>query len=273
MNIGVLSGKGGTGKTLISTNLALEMNATYVDCDVEEPNGFIFLKPEEIKTRDVLVDNPLIDEEKCILCGKCVDVCEFNALAKTKKIFLFEKLCHSCGGCELVCPTQALTYGRRRIGSLDQGVSRQIKCVRGILDIGEAMAVPLIGKVLDSLDKKELNIIDCAPGTSCNVVTSLEQLDLAVLVTEPTEFGLHDFKRAIDLCKMFNLDFGVVINRVTEEENIISRYCKEEDINVLLSLPFDKDVARIYSRGDLLVDDEKYKNIFTELADKIGDLK
>ncbi len=272
MKIGVLSGKGGTGKTFLSTNLALAMKATYVDCDVEEPNGFIFLKPEGIKSRDVLVDNPLINEETCILCGKCVKACEFNALAKTKKIFLFEKLCHSCGGCEIVCPTGALTYGKRRIGAIDEGVSGDTECIRGILDIGEAMAVPVISEVLDSLDE-DLNVIDCAPGTSCNVVTSLEHLDKVVLITEPTEFGLHDFKRAVELCRIFNKPFGVVINRVTEEDNLISRYCKDNDINLLSSIPYDKEIAKIYSRGELILEHDKYKSIFTELIEKLGDIK
>lgn len=272
MKIGVLSGKGGTGKTFLSTNLALAINATYVDCDVEEPNGFIFLKPLGIKSRDVLVDNPLIDKDKCILCGKCVKVCEFNALAKTKKIFLFEKLCHSCGGCEIVCPTKAITYKKRRIGAIDEGVSGNIKCIRGILDIGEAMAVPVISEVLESLDDR-LNVIDCAPGTSCNVVTSLEHLDKVVLITEPTEFGLHDFKRAVELCRIFNKPFGVVINRVTEVDNLITRYCKDDNIEILSSIPYDKEISKIYSRGELILEHNEYKNIFTDLIEKIGDIK
>lgn len=272
MKIGVLSGKGGTGKTLVSTNLALSMNATYVDCDVEEPNGFIFLKPEAIKTRRVYVDNPLIDEEKCILCGKCVEFCEFNALAKTKKIFIFEKLCHSCGGCEIVCPTGAMTYQKRSIGAIDQGISGNIKCIRGILDIGEVMAVPLIEEVLEGLDQ-ETNIVDCSPGTSCNVVASIENLDKAILVAEPTEFGLHDFKRALELCRIFNLPHAVIINMAIDEDNLISRYCKENNVKVLSTIPFDKEIAKIYSRGDVLLDSDKYKSIFTDIIEKLGDVK
>lgn len=272
MNIGVLSGKGGTGKTLISTNLSLKMGATYVDCDVEEPNGFIFLKPENIKSKHVYVDNPLVDKEKCILCGKCVNFCEFNALAKTKEIFIFEKLCHSCGGCKIVCPTGAMDYKKRSIGSIDEGLSGDIKCIRGILDVGEVMAVHLIEEVIRGLDK-ELNIIDCSPGTSCNVVASLENLDYAVLVAEPTEFGLHDFKRAIELCRIFNVKHGVIINMVIDEDNIISRYCKDNNIRVLSIIPFDKDIARAYSRGEMISEIDKYKCIFTDLIKKLGDGK
>lgn len=272
MNVGVLSGKGGTGKTLISTNLAVAMNGTYVDCDVEEPNGFIFLKPESVESYDVLVDYPVIDEELCTLCGKCVDICQFNALAKTKKIFVFEKLCHSCGGCEIVCPTDALKYGKRKIGVIDEGISGDIKCKRGILEIGEPMAVPVIKELLENLDES-LNIIDFAPGTSCNVVTSLENIDRAVLVTEPTEFGLHDFKRAVELCKMLKIPHGVVINRIIEEDNIVSRYCIENHIEILLSIPYEKSIAEIYSRGELILDTDEYKTIFTELIEKLGDLQ
>lgn len=272
MNIGVLSGKGGTGKTLISTNLAVAMNGSYIDCDVEEPNGFIFLKPRDIKSEDVLIDYPLVDKDLCTLCGKCVEFCEFNALAKTKKIFVFEKLCHSCGGCEIVCPKDAIKYGKRKIGTVDSGVSGNIECTRGILDIGEAMAVPVIKEVLGNLDGN-LNIIDCAPGTSCNVVTSLEYVDLAVLVTEPTEFGLHDFKRAVELCKMFDIAHGVVINRVTDEDNIISKYCIENDIKIISSIPYEKNIAEIYSRGELIFESEEYQAIFTDLIEKLGDVK
>ena len=271
MKIGVLSGKGGTGKTLLSTNLAVTMGGTYVDCDVEEPNGFIFLKPEKVISNDVLVDYPVIDEELCILCGKCVDFCEFNALAKTKKIFVFEKLCHSCGGCEIVCPTGAMKYEKRKIGIIDEGISGDIKCKRGVLNIGEAMAVPLIKALLENLDEN-LNIIDCAPGTSCNVVTSLEHVDKAILVTEPTEFGLHDFKRAVELCKMFEIPHGVVINRIIEEDNIVSRYCIENNIEILSSIPYEKNIAEIYSRGELIIEQDQYKSIFTDLIEKLGDL-
>lgn len=271
MNIGILSGKGGTGKTLLSTNLAVYMKGNYIDCDVEEPNGFIFLKPDEIQSKDVLVDYPVIDKDKCNLCGRCIEVCEFNAIARSKDIFIFEKMCHSCGGCEIICPTEALKYQKRKIGSVDEGKYEEIKCIQGIMEIGEAIAVPIIKEVLDNLPKG-LNIIDCAPGTSCNVVTSLEYVHKAVLITEPTEFGLHDLKGAVELCNRLNIPFGVVINRITNEDNIVKKYCMDNNIQILARIPYSKEIAKIYSRGDLLVELDNYTDIFNKLEERIRGL-
>ncbi|AFS77489.1 putative carbon monoxide dehydrogenase accessory protein [Gottschalkia acidurici 9a] len=268
MNIGVLSGKGGTGKTLISTNLALAMSGNYIDCDVEEPNGFIFLNPTNIDSKDVLVDYPTVDSTKCTLCGQCVSICEFNALAKSKKIFIFETLCHSCGACEMICPTNALKYEKRRIGKIDEGKYKDIKCIQGTLNIGEAMAVPVVKELLRNLPDK-LNIIDCSPGTSCNVVTSLEYIDKAILVTESTEFGLHDLKRAVELCKKLNVSYGVVINRSTDDKTLIHQYCEDENIKILSTIPYSKEIAEIYSKGELLVETDKYKDIFINLGEKL----
>lgn len=271
MNIGILSGKGGTGKTLLSTNIALAMGGNYVDCDVEEPNGFIFLEPEHISSEDVTVDNPTVDMQSCNLCGECVSACNFNALAKTKKIVLFEKLCHSCGACKLVCPTGAISYEKRAIGSIDRGTRYGIQCIQGKLDIGEAIAVPVIKSVLDSLPDG-LNIVDCAPGTSCNVVNTLEQMDKAVLITEPTRFGLHDLERAVELCRREKIPYGIVINRVKEEDNIISHYCEKNGIEILGTIPYSREIAEIYSRGELLFKTEKYRDIFEDIKARIGGL-
>lgn len=268
MNIGILSGKGGTGKTLLSTNLAVFMKGNYIDCDVEEPNGFIFLNPDEIKSEDVLVDYPIIQKEKCNLCGECIRACEFNAIAKSKEIFVFEKMCHSCGACKIVCPTGALKYEKRKIGSIDEGQSRDIKCIQGIMDIGEAIAVPIIKDVLNNLPQG-LNIIDCAPGTSCNVVTSLEYVDKAVLITEPTEFGLHDLKAAIQLCNILDIPFGVVINRTIREDNLVYNYCLDNDIKILGIIPYSKEIAKIYSKGELLIENDDYIHIFKNLEKEI----
>lgn len=271
MNIGVLSGKGGTGKTLLSTNMAVAMAGNYIDCDVEEPNGFIFLQPEEIVTEEVSVKNPVVDTDKCTLCGKCVESCNFNALAKTKKIVFFEKLCHSCGACKLVCPEGAISYEKRAIGIIDRGRSEGINCVQGKLNVGEAMAVPVIKAVLKSLPK-ELNIVDCAPGTSCNVVNTLEHMDKAVLVTEPTKFGLHDLERAVELCRREDIPYGIVINRVVEKENLIESYCKENSIVVLGRIPYEREIAEIYSRGELLIKHEKYRKLLEGIEAEIGRL-
>ncbi|WFD09595.1 ATP-binding protein [Tepidibacter hydrothermalis] len=269
MNIAVLSGKGGTGKTTVSTNISLALNANYIDCDVEEPNGFLFLQPSIDRTDGVSVEYPHIDEEKCISCGECVKNCNFNALVNVKnEIMVFDKLCHSCGACEIVCKSGAIKYKLREIGKIEEGKRSHIKCTRGILNIGEPMAVPIIKKILNNIET-DVNIIDCPPGTSCNVVNSLKYADMAVLVTEPTEFGLHDLKMAVELVRMFDIPFGIVINKDNVENNLVRNYCENEEIDVIGRIPYSKDIARIYSRGNMLYDDLKYKNVFDEIAQSI----
>ncbi|WMJ82213.1 ATP-binding protein [Clostridium sp. MB40-C1] len=272
MNIAVLSGKGGTGKTTVSTNLALALKANYIDCDVEEPNGFLFLKPEIKEIESVKVEYPFIDDDKCTSCGECVNVCNFNALAKVKQdIILFEKLCHGCGACEIVCKKGALKYKKREIGNIEKGETQGINCSRGILNISEPMAVPVINNLLKGL-VKEVNLIDCPPGTSCNVVSSLKYADGAILVTEPTEFGLHDLKMAVELVKMFNIPFGIVINKDNGSENIVKKYCTSENIELIGSIPYSKDIAKIYSKGELIYNNIEYKNIFDKLSGKMKEV-
>lgn len=269
MNIVVLSGKGGTGKTLVSTNLAKCMQSNYIDADVEEPNGFIFLKPIIEEKIDVKVKIPFINKDKCKKCFKCIEFCNFNALAKTNdKILVFDKLCHSCGGCKITCKFDAIEYIDKKVGIIEKGDSNNIKCFRGLLNIGEPMAVPVIKELLNNLDEK-LNIIDSSPGTSCNVVNILEHSDVAILVTEPTNFGLHDLDRAVKLVKKFNIPFGVIINRVTDKDNIITKYCNENKIEILGQIDYDKDIAVMYSKGELIINKDKYLNIFKKLTNNI----
>jgi len=268
LNIAVLSGKGGTGKTTVSTNLALALKANYYDCDVEEPNGFLFLKPEIKEVQRVLVEYPFIDDGKCVSCGECAKICQFNALAKVKDdIMLFQKLCHSCGACELVCKHGAITYKKRETGKVEKGISEGIGCSRGVLNVGEPMAVPIIKELLRDLPK-DINLIDCPPGTSCNVVNALKYSDAAILVTEPSEFGLHDMRLAEELVKMFNIPYGIVINKDDGKENIVKKYCTENQVNMLGVIPYNKDTAVLYSNGELLYKVSRYKNFFDEISIK-----
>ncbi|MCT4619295.1 MAG: ATP-binding protein [Marinisporobacter sp.] len=273
MKIAVLSGKGGTGKTTVSTNIATVMNWNYVDCDVEEPNGFIFLKPEIKETEEVKIPVPKIDEDKCIRCNECARVCQFNALAGTKTgVIFFEKLCHGCGACSIVCPAGAITEVERSIGKIDIGNTKSIKCMSGLLDIGEPMAPPIIKKLKGLVDEAP-TIIDCSPGSSCSVVAAIEGVDVAVLVTEATPFGLHDLKIAVELVRQMGIPFGIIINRADEEHDLITGYCEDENIELIGKIPYAKRAAILYSEGKLLVEDEEYKKMFKEIGERILGVK
>lgn len=266
MNIVILSGKGGTGKTTISTNLALLLGANYIDCDVEEPNGFIFLQPDRIESQDVEVDRPVIDRDRCSLCGKCADTCQFNALAKGKeKIILFKELCHSCGACGLVCPEAAIDFDKRSIGVTEEGWKDSMLLKRGILNIGEPIAVPVLNQLLEGLPQGEINLLDAPPGTSCNVVAILQHGDYAILVTEPTAFGLHDLKMAVELARSLGLPFGLIINKYNQGNDYLDQYIREESINLLGILPYSRKIAEYYSRGETLLNIPEGKTAFANI--------
>ena len=275
LRLAVLSGKGGSGKTTVATNLARVMKLPYVDLDVEEPNGFIFVKPKIVDEHQVGAFYPIVDESKCNKCGLCADKCNFNAIASTgKRLIIYDKLCHGCGVCTLVCPMDAINEGSRNIGKVHLGIDGQnVTAIQGILNVGEAMAGPVISYIKDNLINDSC-VIDCAPGCSCNVVKALLDVDFGVLVAEDTQFGLHDLKLAIDLCEKMKVPYGVVINKASQSgKSLIMDYCDMKDINILGFIPFSKEAAHIYSRGNLLSDENSFKEIFVAIAKRVeGDI-
>jgi MinD superfamily P-loop ATPase len=257
MQIAVASGKGGTGKTTVATSLALcaGQGAQYLDCDVEEPNGHIFLKPEFSEFARQTVTVPHIMADQCTYCGKCRNICRFNAITMFgQTIMTFPELCHSCLGCFLVCAEHALVRSSREIGVVERGHSGAIDFVHGRIRVGEAMAVPLIKAVKKRAQSAGLVIIDAPPGTSCPFVASVTGADFVLLVTEPTPFGLHDLKLAVQVLRNFDKPCGVVLNRADLGDDGVERWCQAEHIPVMLRIPFDRAIAEGYARGQTLVE-------------------
>ncbi|MDI6852091.1 MAG: ATP-binding protein [Deltaproteobacteria bacterium] len=257
MIICVASGKGGTGKTTIATNLAaaLEEPVHFLDCDVEEPNAHLFLRPEMSDRLDFAVEVPQIDLNKCTLCGKCQEICQFNAVAILPETALtFPELCHSCGGCFLVCPEDAVVSTRRVVGQVETGRRGMITFAHGRLRVGEAMAPPLIRRLKQEVSPHGLTIIDAPPGTSCPVVTALWGADFVLLVTEPTPFGLNDLELAVGAARELKLPCALVINRADLGDRRVQEYAARENLPVLLEIPFDREAAAAYAQGKLLVE-------------------
>jgi MinD superfamily P-loop ATPase len=256
MIISIASGKGGTGKTTVATALAQSIeHVQFLDCDVEEPNAHLFLKPEREHIETVYVSVPEFDRNLCTYCGACGKICQFNAIVSVKKsILLFPQLCHSCGGCICVCPSGALREAKRETGVIESGRSGNIEFHHGILNIGEAKSPPLIKELKKKIKNNLTVIIDCPPGTSCPVVASVRGTDFILLVTEPTPFGLNDLKLAVHLARSLNIPFSVVINRADMGDNRVKEYCEVEHIPVLMEIPDDRRVAEGYSRGNTLLD-------------------
>lgn len=257
MIISVASGKGGTGKTLVSTSLALSLEGAVqlLDCDVEEPNAHIFLKPVIDRSEPVTIPVPQVDAEKCDFCRKCAEACAFNAIAVLpQKVLVFPELCHGCGACSYLCPRDAISEVGREIGVVEAGRSGDIDFVHGRLNVGEAMAPPLIRAVKTHCDKGKTVIIDVPPGTSCPVVEAVEGSDFCVLVTEPTPFGLNDLALAVEVVSKIGIGCGVVINRDQAGDNKTEEYCKAQGIPILLRIPLDTGIARLYSKGITLVE-------------------
>lgn len=254
--IAVASGKGGTGKTTFAVNLAgaLNHNVNYLDADVEEPNGHIFLQPEIIEQADVRVMLPEVDPQACTGCGECRKVCNFNALIVLKKhVLVFPELCHSCGACLLVCPHKALQEGSRVVGKISSGRSGATGFFEGRLNEGEAKAPPVIKALNRFIVKDKVSIIDASPGSSCPVIEAVRGSDFVVLVTEPTPFGLHDLILAVEMVRRLGLPHGVVLNRADLGDGEVEKYCRWEGIPILLKIPFDEQIALLCSQGKLLV--------------------
>ncbi len=275
MIISVASGKGGTGKTTIATNLAvsLEKGIKFLDCDVEEPNAHLFLRPNIDYSEVVTVPVPEIDLEKCDFCGKCAEFCQFNAISVMgKNILTFPELCHGCGGCSLICPKEAISERPREIGILEHGFSGEIEFVHGRLKIREAMAVPLIERVKKHIDAEKTVIIDAPPGTSCPVIATIKNSDFVVLVTEPTPFGLHDLRLAVGVARVLRLPMGIVINRADLGDKGVFEYCEKEGIPILMTIPFERGIAESYARGELLAKKDIWKDRFLGLWERIKEL-
>lgn len=275
MNIAVLSGKGGTGKTLVSVNLASVIgNATYIDCDVEEPNGHLFFKPENTKEIDVNVKIPVIDNDLCSKCRACVDFCKFNALAfLNDKVTVFEDICHSCGGCSIVCGAGAISEKDKQIGTILTGNSELVKTVTGILNTGETSGVPIITELFNYTES-EINIIDCPPGSACVVMESIKNADYCVLVAEPTLFGKHNLEMVYELVRLFDKKYGVVLNKCMKGENPSKLYCEANQIPVIGKIEFDYKLgllnsnSKIVSREDKVYFD-KFKGILDNILEEI----
>ncbi len=277
--IAVASGKGGTGKSTVSTNLACLLgesfeNVALLDCDVEEPNCHIFLKPKIDYSKSVYLEVPEVDAQKCIKCGKCAEVCQYNALAVVKdKVLVFPELCHSCGGCWLSCPVDAISQTTREVGQLESGQCENFDFIHGKTRIGEAMSPPLIKAVRKKAENYKLQVIDCPPGTSCPVIAAVDEADFVVMVTEPTPFGLYDLELAVDVMKKLKLPFGIVINKSSSNDKMVEDFAAKEGIEILAKIPDDRKIAQAYSKGELIINAlPEFKEYFKPLVNKIEGL-
>ncbi|MEA4889881.1 MAG: ATP-binding protein [Clostridiaceae bacterium] len=274
MKIAVLSGKGGTGKTVASVNLASAAGKSiYIDCDVEEPNGHLFFKPEKVREDIITARIPVINESRCSSCRKCVDFCKFNALAFIKnKPYVFEEVCHSCGGCVLLCPEKAISEKEKLIGKVQKGISGDVTVNTGIMNTGEASGIPIIKKLLkENVAYDELPVfIDCPPGCACIVMESIKDADYCILVAEPTVFGVHNLNMVYDLVRLFRKPHGVLLNKCLDEENPAETFCIENNIPILGRIPFDNELGTLNSNAIIAArESERYNVLFTSLLETV----
>lgn len=276
MMLAVASGKGGTGKTTVSVNLArvLDSEVLLLDCDVEEPNCHLFLKGTGGEAKIVGIPVPQVDQSLCDGCGECSRICAYHAIVSFgTSVLVFPEMCHGCGGCMLICPKKAIKEIDNRIGVVETMQVDNITLIQGRLDVGVAMVPPLIRAVKARLQNGRPAILDAPPGTSCPVIAAIRGVDFVVLVTEPTPFGLHDLKLAVDMVREIGIPYGVVVNRMGIGDDRVHVYCREENIPVLLEIPDDRRIAEAYSRGRLIVDAlPEYRELFQRLYSKTLEL-
>jgi len=273
MKISIASGKGGTGKTLVATNLALAITdrpVQLLDCDVEEPNAHIFLKGQVQDEHVVHTLVPQIDEGLCQYCGVCTDVCTFNAIALFDKNFLiFEDLCHNCSACWRLCPHGAIMPKQREVGTVTTSEIDGVKLLTGRVKVGVHASPPVIKAVKEKCIDG-INILDGPPGSSCPVMETVSDTDYCVLVTEPTPFGLNDLTLAVEMITTLGLKCGVIINRDGPDSNIIEEFCEQHQLPILMRIPFDMDIASSYARAAVLVhQDLKWRERFADLYHRI----
>jgi MinD superfamily P-loop ATPase len=276
MIIAVASGKGGTGKTTIATNLAKSIGegVQLIDCDVEEPNSHLFLKPNLEKSEEVYVPRPHVDLDKCTYCGDCAKICRFSAIVVVKEhVLVFPELCHGCGGCSKVCPEEAISEIPKSIGILEHGESHSVGFIHGRLEVGEAMSPPLIKAARALANVNGLVIIDSPPGTSCPVIAAVKGSDFCILVTEPTPFGLNDLELAVEVVFELGIPAGVVINRSDIGDLAVKEFCEGRSVPILMEIPEDRQIAEAYSRGEMIIDvipeyREKFQELYATIRDK-----
>ena len=276
MIISVASGKGGTGKTTIATSLAtvLGSSAQLLDCDVEEPNCHILMKPVLQTCESITVPVPIVEMDKCTLCGKCGEVCRFSSIVVIgNQVLTFPEMCHGCGGCSLLCPEKAITEGCRELGVIETGLAGPVEFVHGRLRIGEAMSPPLIRAVKEKINPHKVAILDAPPGASCPVIHTVMGSDFIILVTEPTPFGLHDLKIAVEAISHLAIPLGVILNRSDVGDREVNKFCVQKGISLLAEIPHNRQIAEGYARGNLLVvSAPQYIREFLEIFKKITEL-